>query len=415
MNKIEHIYSKTICTEDYINEHDLGHLFTDINHKCSRYNISDYLKIYFIFENSGTSYRNFYMIAQYFYSLGVKGNDYPKMTSLNKFKQIMSSNNILNQIHTDYVNDEKVNNNKNLSIDTSFIPNSNCQEGVGRSAYFKNRNGIKLNNVCDHNGFCLKITIDPGNNNDSLLGKNIISDNSHLFINNTLLADSGYDSNEIRSLCNTLNCKYIIPKNKRNKDNCVISKIKREEKNKINTERCELMKKQKKERIKHKKYIKRQKDKIKKARYVEDINYLNKLINANKEKINNCIDQIKTKRKSLNTELKNKITIRIRQFKELNKKGCKCEYDYIKCPLCNTLGICDVCYFCKKCNKDMKYYKDMSKEEIKLYRNRIKVENNFSHLKYGRVTKVNDKKLMMYENSVYCRLLDLIIFDMNKK
>ena len=56
----------------------------------------------------------------------------------------------------------------------------------------------------------------------------------------------------------------------------------------------------------------------------------------------------------------------------------------------------------------------MTNTEILLYKRRIKVENNFSHLKYGRVARIMDRKINMYENSVYCRLLDLIMNDINR-
>ena len=62
----------------------------------------------------------------------------------------------------------------------------------------------------------------------------------------------------------------------------------------------------------------------------------------------------------------------------------------------------------------MKYYKNMIKAEVILYKRRIKVENNFIHLKYGRVAIIMDRKINMYENSVDCRLLDLIMNDMNR-
>ena len=174
------------------------------------------------------------------------------------------------------------------------------------------------------------------------------------------------------------------------------------------------MKEQKKERKKHKNYIKHQRAKLRKKLEKNEIEYLNKLIEDNTNNFNMKINRIHEERSNLNRELKNKITIKIKEFKEKNKKGCVCEYDKIMYPLCDTLSICNICYNCKECNRDMKYHKDMTKDEIILYKRRIKVENNFSHLKYGRVVRIMDRKINMYENSVYCRLLDLIINDMNR-
>ena len=414
MSDINHIINKSSYIIDHINRNDLQNLFINDDHQCSLFSLDEYLMIYLIFEKVGTSYRNFFMIANYFHELGKLNKTYPGKTSLHSFKNKLAKNNILQDIHSNYVNDCKLDNVEQISTDTSFIPNDNCNEGVGRSAYFKNRNGIKLNNICDQNGFCLALTIDPGNMNDALLGHNIINDNKEMFIGKTLLADSGYDSLKIKNLCDALNCKYIIPTNNRNKNNSELRKIKLEVRKEITEKRKDLMKNEKNERKKHKKYIKRQREKLRKISDRNEIEYINKLIKDNNNTFNEKIDKIQNDRKKLNKDLKNKLAIKIQEFKDKNKKGCLCEYDKIMCPLCETLGICDICSFCKGCNKNMKYYKNMLKTEIILYKRRIKVENNFSHLKCGRIAKVMDRKINMYKNSVYCRLLDLIMNDMNR-
>jgi hypothetical protein len=264
MSDINYIINKSSYIIDHINKNDLHDLFINSNHQCSLFSLYDYSMIYVIFEKAGTSYRNFFMIAKYFHDLGKSNKMYPGKTSLHSFKNNLAKCNILQDIHSQYVIDVKSNNIEQISTDTSFIPNSNCNEGIGRSAYFKNRNGIKLNNICDQTGFCLSLTIDPGNINDALLGHNIINDNKEMFIDKTLLADSGYDSVKIKNLCDTLNCKYIIPTNNRNKNNSELRKIKSEVRKEITTKRKDLMENQKNERKKHKKYIKRQKEKLRK-------------------------------------------------------------------------------------------------------------------------------------------------------
>ena len=71
--------------------------------------------------------------------------------------------------------------------------------------------------------------------------------------NKLLLADSGYDSKNFKSILDDKNCEYIIPINKRNKDSTEIKKLKnqmREHSNdKINSKKILLKQtKQKKEK-----------------------------------------------------------------------------------------------------------------------------------------------------------------------
>jgi len=286
MSDINHIINKSSYIIDHINRNDLQGLFINNDHQCSLFSLDEYLMVYLIFEKAGISYRIFFMIANYFHELGKLDKTYPGKTSLHSFKNKLTKYNILQDIHSDYVNDYKLDNIEQISTDTSFIPNDNCNEGVGRSAYFKNRNGIKLNNICDQKGFSLALSIDSGNINDALLGYNIINDNKEMFVDKTLLADSGYDSINIKNLCKALNCKYIIPTNNRNKNNSEIRKIKSEERKVITTKRNKLMKEQKKERKKHKNYIKHQRAKLRKKLEKNEIEYLNKLIEDNTNNFN---------------------------------------------------------------------------------------------------------------------------------
>ncbi len=69
-------------------------------------------------------------------------------------------------------------------------------------------------------GFPLIINIESGNKNDAKIATNwldsLSGDPKSIFNDKQLLADSGYDSNKLKTKLDDLNCTYIIPKNSRN-------------------------------------------------------------------------------------------------------------------------------------------------------------------------------------------------------
>ena len=299
-----------------------------------------------------------------------------------------------------------------MAFDSSFVQNENCQELVGRSAYFKNRNGVKITNMTDQEGYSLYVSIDGGNKHDSVIGIDLINSITNVDLRGIyLLTDSGYDQTNFKETCNKINTKCLTTKNSRKADNAEIKLIKKEENEKKAIERKSLTNEQKKERNKHKRYMIRQKAKIKRAKDKEEIEYLDDLIARNKTAMNNNIEKIRNTREGLNKKYKAKIMLRIKELKERNRKECKCDYICNKCEICKTDTICSVCKVCKNCKKNMKYYLGMTESEIKLYKKRIKVENTFSHLKHGRVAKIMDRKAKVYLDSIYCRIIDLDMFD----
>lgn len=413
INILRHIDDKVCIYKSFIDDNDLTSKLLDVNNVQARYTLDIYFKILFLFEKCGASYDIFYAILSIGYDFGSHNTNYPKKTSLNNFKNKVADVQLGLLIHTKHIDDEnKLLNTTSLSLDSSFVKNDNCQELVGRSAYFKNRNGFKISNMVDQAGYSLYVSIDGGNKHDSVLGINLINSITNVDLNGIyLLADSGYDQTNFKEACKNINTRCLTTKNSRKEDNAEIKRIKKEEHEKKVLERKRLMNEQKKERSKHIRYVRRQKAKIKRTKDKEEIEYLDDLIAKNKLTMNNNINNIKRTREGLNKKCKGEIMLRIKELKERNRKECKCDYICDKCEICKTDTICSVCKVCKSCKKNMKYYLGMTESEIKLYKRRIKVENTFSHLKHGRVARIMDRKAKVYLESIYCRIIDLDIFD----
>lgn len=415
-NILHHIDDKVCIYKSFIDDNNLVSKLLDVNNVQAIYTLDIYFKILFLFEKCGASYDIFYAILSIGYDFGVRNKNYPKKTSLNNFKNKVADIQLGFLIHTKHINERnKLSNATSLNLDSSFVQNNNCQELVGRSAYFKNRNGLKISNITDQNGYSLYVSIDGGNKHDSVLGIDLINSITNVDLNGIyLLADSGYDQINVKEACKNINTRCLTTKNLRKGDNAEIKRIKTEENEKKVLERKRLMNEQKKERNKQKRYAKRQRSKIKRIEYKKEMEYLDDLIARNKMAMNNSIENIKRTRRGLNKKYKGIIMMRIKELKEINRKKCKCEYICNKCEICKTDTICSVCKVCKSCKKNMKYYLGMTESEIKLYKRRIKVENTFSHLKHGRVAKIMDRKVKVYLESIYCRIIDLDIFDKKK-
>lgn len=107
---------------------------------------------------------------------------------------------------------------KVLSLDSTFIPNKNGTEKIGRNVFYKNKKGIKLTSIVDSKGIPLKIKINKGNNHDAKIAPKILNKMERNKCGNKyILADKGYDSQKIREIIRRKNYKPIISPRKTNK------------------------------------------------------------------------------------------------------------------------------------------------------------------------------------------------------
>ena len=105
---------------------------------------------------------------------------------------------------------------KLISIDSSFIPNKNGTDKIGRNIYYKNKRGRKITAATDEKGVPIKIHLSAGNKHDARIAPKVIN---KLPINETkenkyIMADKAYDSKKIREIIKSKNYKPIIAKRK---------------------------------------------------------------------------------------------------------------------------------------------------------------------------------------------------------
>jgi hypothetical protein len=124
-----------------------------------------------------------------------------------------------------YVNEH--NQIKNLMIDTSIINNKNCSEVYKHLPYNKNRKGCKIGLIIEDNRLPLVVSINESTVHDCKIGNQDIDTliNNEKF-NEALekldtepfaLADSAYDSAELKDKLSNANIKHIIKPNNRGK------------------------------------------------------------------------------------------------------------------------------------------------------------------------------------------------------
>ncbi len=130
-----------------------------------------------------------------------------------------------NDIINEYLDKSSISKTKILITDTSFIPNKNGKDLIGRNKYYSKKNGTKISAISNDKGIPLYVNCYKGNRNDAkILESDIdkmtnsgpIKDIIKEKRNKYFLADAGYDTNNIKSKLTKLNFKHIIAKNKRN-------------------------------------------------------------------------------------------------------------------------------------------------------------------------------------------------------
>jgi len=395
--------SENIIT--YITDNNLTNKLIDSS-RPSKYSISDYHNIYQLFQKSGCSYDTFYEIINYSIN---NPNKIPKRTALHTYKSKLSKLNINKNMYDKWISDNKDNFIKgDLSIDSMTIFNKS-NSILASSHTYKGKKAIKISHIINQNNIPLYCSIDPATVHDSKIAEKIIATNIDSLSNHniTLLGDKGYDSNNLRKLLTDNNCHSIIPINKRRSDAPEIKAIKLKLKTKSELKQKRLMKKQKIYRIK----INEQKRELQKIKNMNETDKLSidEIGNIIKEYVLK-INKIKNERQQIQTKLKEQIRNEITKYMNDNNT-CECNKYIINriCPSCNKKEICINCNICNNCKKNLTYYKGLENDDIKRYKKRINIEHVNSHLKYGRIILIRDRKIKMLNDTVYNRFIDLMM------
>jgi IS5 family transposase len=120
---------------------------------------------------------------------------------------------------------KNINETKVLSLDSTFIPNKNGTEKIGRNTFYKSKKGIKLTTIVDSKGIPLKMCFNKGNRHDARIAPKILNKLDPNKTNNKyILADKGYDSKKIRRIIRSKNYKPIIARRKTNKKQKLLTK-----------------------------------------------------------------------------------------------------------------------------------------------------------------------------------------------
>ena len=229
LSDFEFINNKVDYAIDYINNNNLHNFFINTQHHNCKYSLRDYFGALYYFEKMGITYATYESIITASKSYTIYDSfKLPSRSQLNKFKIKLANFNFSKKLHNHYCSNNDIHT-KIIMIDSSFIPNKACPKTtniVGVNTYYKNKFGIKITSINNEFKFPLYLTIDSGNINDSKIGTKMVKKFNNELNNKLLLADSGYDSKNFKSILDDKNCEYIIPINKRNKDSTEIKKLK---------------------------------------------------------------------------------------------------------------------------------------------------------------------------------------------
>lgn len=157
---------------------------------------SDYFEAYLHFLDNSIYYSRFTYTIN---GKTIKGKYLNE--KVNKWNNLGIFNKMHKKILDEYLKLESANI-KHMAIDSQFIRNRFMPtKRVGRNKFYKNKNGLKFTTIVDDNGTPLTISLDNGKIYDSKLLISIcdkmLTDINLTFNNKQyLLADSGYDSNK---------------------------------------------------------------------------------------------------------------------------------------------------------------------------------------------------------------------------
>ncbi len=395
---IKHLNEKSTLYKQYITNNNLLDHFFDPTKK-STYNIDQYLSLYLLFNQTGISYDNFYLIL---HTVSLLGHTYPKKSALHTFKQKIAKLKIAENIMNNYVVEhDKISD--VCIIDSSTITNK-CNSTIASKFGYKGKKGIKIHQIVNDEPFPLVSSTTSCVVHDSNGAYDLIKNNIDMFRdkNITFYGDKGYDSSNLRNLIESIGCQCIIPKNIRKEDPPAIKQIKDDEKKKTKKVRFSLMKRQKKIRQHKQKIIKDQK------RNKYDAN-IDDIINELDDQLKN----IKNERSELAKKHKENITRKVQKEKQ---HKCTKRNNTRICIKCSNNSMCNECNVCFKCKKNLSYYRGIDDNDVKKYNKiRIRVEHYFSHFKHGRIAHVNDRKYNMLQDTIHCKQIDFIIRDKKDK
>lgn len=157
---------------------------------------SDYFEAYLHFLDNSIYYSRFTYTIN---GKTIKGKYLNE--KVNKWNNLGIFNKMHKKILDEYLKLESANI-EHMAIDSQFIRNRFMPtKRVGRNKFYKNKNGLKFTTIVDDNGTPLTISLDNGKIYDSKLLISIcdkmLTDINLTFNNKQyLLADSGYDSNK---------------------------------------------------------------------------------------------------------------------------------------------------------------------------------------------------------------------------
>ena len=208
----------------YIKKNTFVKKYYNFTYKTQKYSPQIMLEIIEKVLKSGISWRDINIFYGNF-------KNYPKWNTVFKFyKKLIERKIIFNtykeMLKTYFVRGK----NKKLSYrytDTSFIYSRNGGECVKFNKFFGRKKCCKLSLITDVNGIPYNIGIYEGNIHDSLIfidqlkSKNIVDIDTNNYkgkgkYKEYFLADSGYDTNEIKLELEKLGLIPLIPQNKRN-------------------------------------------------------------------------------------------------------------------------------------------------------------------------------------------------------
>ena len=311
------------------------------------YTINDYIYGICFMEYCSISYKKFSQIRNELKrKIPSKSSLHNFNTKLKKYKiyEIAFNNNI--QIAKD---------NEYLLIDSTFIENECChtnQNFIDRNPQYKNKFGTKVTFITDEKKIPLYISIDSANKHDATIGLELLqSINKTDIANKTLLADAGYDSNKIKECLDTNECKYIIPKNKRNS---IPENIKIEINEKVND--------------------------VKEDYKIEREKIVNKIKNETDKTL---LTEYRAKRKALTKDRDEKIK-KIKKDMRKNKP------------------------------KNKEFNIGLTPEQKKLYKKRTRIEHLNRFIKQQGMNRILCKSLEMFRHKLYSSLLSMIIFNKMK-
>ena len=110
-----------------------------------------------------------------------------------------------------YKTNEKINEIKNLFIDSTMIKNINGCELLGRNHYDRNRLGNKITVLVDEKGIPVSIFISKANVYDSKITEQAINNASIKIIHKRIIGDKGYISNKTKNKLKNKRISLIYP------------------------------------------------------------------------------------------------------------------------------------------------------------------------------------------------------------